>query len=65
MTATKRKDLKQLLKNEGFAAGFDALVDVFGLWTPIKLGTLHRFHALRCDEVSLPSRYHPALLRFS
>ncbi|EOA82041.1 uncharacterized protein SETTUDRAFT_97422, partial [Exserohilum turcica Et28A] len=41
LTATKRKDLTQLLPNHKLSLAFDALIDYAGLWTPICLGTLH------------------------
>ncbi|KAJ6201926.1 hypothetical protein J3E72DRAFT_180998 [Bipolaris maydis] len=50
LTATKRKDLAQLLSNQKLSLAFDALIDYAGLWTPIRLGTLHRFHALKCTK---------------
>lgn len=51
LTETKRKDLRQLLKDERYAVAFDALLDWPGLWTTIKLGSLHRLLCLKCDEV--------------
>lgn len=64
LSPTKRKDLKHLLKNRGFRNAFDALLGFPGLWRPIKLGTLHRLHALKCDEVSviLPSHIYRRLI---
>lgn len=53
LTPAKQRDVKQLLKNDKFAAAFDNLLDKPGLWTGIQLGTLHRFLTLRCDEVCL------------
>ncbi|KAF2727576.1 hypothetical protein EJ04DRAFT_451086 [Polyplosphaeria fusca] len=50
LTETKRKDLRQLLKNKRMTKAFDELLDFPGLWTPIQLGTLHRLHGLRCPE---------------
>ncbi|KAF2259650.1 hypothetical protein CC78DRAFT_410437, partial [Lojkania enalia] len=50
LTNTKRKDLRQLMKNNLIIAAFDRLLDFPGLWTPIQLGTLHRLHGLRCPE---------------
>ncbi len=53
LTETKRKDLKQLLKNDLFTNAFDDLLEMPGLWQPIKLGTLHRLLALKCHEVQV------------
>lgn len=53
LTVTKQKDLRQLLKNHALAESFDRLLDFSGMWEPIQLGTLHRFHGLRCPEVSI------------
>ncbi|KAL5400586.1 hypothetical protein PMIN03_012259 [Paraphaeosphaeria minitans] len=50
LTATKQKDLRQLLKNRELTESFDRLLDFSGMWDPIQLGTLHRFHGLRCPE---------------
>jgi hypothetical protein len=52
LTPTKRRVLKQLLRKEEYIAEFENLVDIRGLWPAIKLGALHRFHSLQCDEVS-------------
>ena len=53
LTSAKQRDVKQLLRNNDFAAAFDNLLDKPGLWSGIQLGTLHRFLTLRCDEVCL------------
>jgi len=53
LTETKRKDLKQLLKHNAFAHAFDNLLEMPGLWQPIKLGTLHRLLVLKCHEVQV------------
>ncbi|KAL1629899.1 hypothetical protein SLS56_005169 [Neofusicoccum ribis] len=50
LTATKQKDLRQLLRNSALTHAFDSLIDMPGLWYPVKLGTLHRLLTLRCDE---------------
>lgn len=52
LTETKRKDLRQLLRDERYAQAFDAMLPWPGLWTTIKLGSLHRLLCLKCDEVS-------------
>lgn len=51
LTETKRKDLRQLLKDERYASVFDAMLPWPGMWTPIRLGSLHRLLTMRCDEV--------------
>ncbi|KAK3117342.1 hypothetical protein LTR53_001393 [Teratosphaeriaceae sp. CCFEE 6253] len=52
LTDTKRKVLRQLLKDEQFATAFDNLLPWPGLWTPIRLGS-HRLLTLKCDEEML------------
>ena len=51
LSETKRKDLRQLLKDTRFREAFDGLLSWPGLWIPIKLGCLHRLLGLKCDEV--------------
>jgi hypothetical protein len=51
LSDTKQKDLKQLLKKEAFVYALDELLEIPGLWSRVKLGTLHRFLTLKCDEV--------------
>ena len=53
LSTSKRKDVRQLLKNPRFTSAFDKLVDKRGLWTSLHLGTLHRFLTLRCEEVGI------------
>ncbi|KAF2850623.1 hypothetical protein T440DRAFT_356087, partial [Plenodomus tracheiphilus IPT5] len=48
---SKPKDLRQLLRRPSIAAGFDALIDMPGLWAKLQLGALHRLLVLKCDEV--------------
>jgi hypothetical protein len=48
---SKPKDLRQLLRRHTLAAGFDALIDMPGLWARLQLGALHRLLVLKCDEV--------------
>ena len=50
LTETKRKDLKQLLKDARFANAFDSMLPWPGLWAPVKLGSLHRLLCLKGDE---------------
>ncbi len=51
LSPTKQKDLKQLLGNEKIETAFDNLIEFAGLWPPIQLGQLHRFHGLKCYKV--------------
>ena len=51
LSDTKQKDVKQLLKKEEFVPVLDELLEIPGLWSTVKLGTLHRFLTLKCDEV--------------
>ena len=52
LSYTKRKDLRQLLKDVRYANAFDALLPWPGLWNTIQLGSLHRLLTMKCDEVS-------------
>lgn len=52
LTETKRKDLRQLLRDERYSRAFDLMLPWPGLWTSMKLGSLHRLLCLKCDEVS-------------
>ncbi|KZM19287.1 hypothetical protein ST47_g9567 [Ascochyta rabiei] len=47
---SKPKDLRQLFRRPLLAAGFDALIDMPGLWAKLQLGALHRLLVLKCDE---------------
>ncbi|KAF1934756.1 hypothetical protein EJ02DRAFT_489096 [Clathrospora elynae] len=47
---SKPKDLRQLFRQPLLAAGFDALIDMPGLWAKLQLGALHRLLVLKCDE---------------
>ncbi|KAH7065100.1 hypothetical protein B0J12DRAFT_561719 [Macrophomina phaseolina] len=58
LSTTKQKDLKQLLKKPLFMNALNELLDMPGLWYPIKLGTLHRLLTLRCDEELLRYLQH-------
>lgn len=53
LSTSKQKDLKQLLSKSLFVNALNDLLDMPGLWYPIKLGALHRLLTLRCDEVYL------------
>jgi hypothetical protein len=48
----KRKEyLLTLTCNETLMAAFDDLLDILGLWGGMKISTLHRVMALKCDTV--------------
>jgi hypothetical protein len=53
LSKSKRKDLKQLLKHEGFTMAFDALLAIPGIWVGLRIGMLHKLIAMKCDEVSV------------
>ena len=55
LTRSKAKDLRHILRKEDFRHAFDKLLVIPGLCTDIKLGTLHRFLAMQCDEEFLHS----------
>jgi len=50
---SKPKDLRQLFRRASLTAGFDALIDMPGLWAKLQLGALHRLLVLKCDEVCI------------
>jgi hypothetical protein len=50
---SKPKDLRQLFRRPLLVAGFDALIDMPGLWAKLQLGALHRLLVLKCDEVCI------------
>ena len=51
LTLTKSRDLKQLISKPEYCAAFDKLLDIPGLWPILKLGALHRFLTVKCDDV--------------
>jgi hypothetical protein len=48
------KNLKELLEDGDITAGFDALLDIPGLWDGMKLTTLQKMMAMGCKDVSKP-----------
>nr|KAK5449229.1 hypothetical protein LTR18_002318 [Exophiala xenobiotica] len=50
----RARNLKSLLSHPEIAAGFDALLDVPGLWSGMQLTTLHKMLALRTDDTPPP-----------
>ncbi|KAH7323832.1 hypothetical protein BKA65DRAFT_555502 [Rhexocercosporidium sp. MPI-PUGE-AT-0058] len=51
------KNLKGLLLDEKFTAGFDALLDIPGVWDGMRLTTLQKVMAMGCRDVSTPSSF--------
>ncbi|KAK5188747.1 hypothetical protein LTR47_011552 [Exophiala xenobiotica] len=49
----RARNLKSFLSHPEIAAGFDALLDVPGLWSGMQLTTLHKMLALRTDGLVL------------
>ncbi|KAF1924804.1 uncharacterized protein M421DRAFT_95146 [Didymella exigua CBS 183.55] len=50
LSASKKRGLKQLLKDRRFVNTFDSLINSPGLWPPVQLGTLHRQYGLHCTK---------------
>lgn len=53
---SKATDLRQILKDPRFRQAFYDLLDIPGLWEDLKLGTLHRFIGIKCQEVMQTKR---------
>lgn len=51
LSTTKTKNLKQLLKHCDIAAAFDSLAETPALLEAMRLGSMHKILAIRCDEV--------------
>jgi len=51
LSRDKKKDLKALLKINGFCDVFDDLMNITGLWPPFHIGTFRRYLTLNCHEV--------------
>jgi hypothetical protein len=51
----RRQRLEQLFRHRDFTSAFDALLDIPGLWGGMRITTLHKMIAMRCDEAS-PAR---------
>ncbi len=56
LTPHGEKNLKGLLYRRELTAAFDVLLDIPGLWMGMKVSTLHKMMAMKCDEVSKPGR---------
>lgn len=48
------KNLKELLADEELTAGFDALLDIPGVWDGMMITTLQKMMAMGSKEVSKP-----------
>lgn len=51
LRGNRAQNLKSLLRHNEIRAGFDALLDVPGLWHGMQLTTIHKMLALKFDEV--------------
>ncbi|KAL9132054.1 MAG: hypothetical protein Q9217_000182 [Psora testacea] len=51
----RAKNLKQLFQHQDFTAAFDSLLEIPGLLDGMRISTLHKMFATRCDEVTAPS----------
>lgn len=47
----RQQYLLTLTRNEAMTAAFDDLLDIPGLWGGMKITTLHKMMALKCDTV--------------
>lgn len=54
LRGNRLKNLKELLEDEELTAGFDALLDIPGLWGGMMITTLHKIMAMGCKDVSKP-----------
>lgn len=52
LTSHDVKNLKQLLRHGKFTTAFDTLLEIPGLWAGMKISTIHKIMAIKCDEVS-------------
>lgn len=56
LTPYGRKNLKGLLRRRELTAAFDVLLDIPGRWCGMKISTLYKMMAMKCDEVSKRGR---------
>lgn len=54
LTPHGAKPLKQLLRNDLLTAAFDALLKIPGVWVGMRISTLLKMLAIRCDEANPP-----------
>ena len=55
LRGSRLKNLNQLLRDKELTAGFDALLDIPGVWDGMRLTTLPRVMAMGCKDVSKPT----------
>ena len=48
----RARNLKQLLRHREFTFAFDVFLEIPALLTRMRISTLHKIFAIRCDEVS-------------
>ena len=51
----RARNLKQLFRHREFTLAFDAFLEIPALLTGMRISTLHKIFAIRCDEVNVPS----------
>ena len=51
----RTNNLKQLLQHEKLAAAFDSFLELPALLNDLRISTMHKVFALRCDQVGLSS----------
>ena len=51
----RASNLKQLFRHREFTLAFDAFLEIPALLTGMRISTLHKMFAIRCDEVNVPS----------
>jgi hypothetical protein len=56
----KRSNLKQLFRNPDYKAAFDIQLDIPGLGAGMRLSTLHKMLAMRCDDVRIQKTWKSA-----
>jgi hypothetical protein len=54
LRGSRLKNLKELLADEELTAGFDALLDIPGVWDGMMITTLQKMMAMGSKEVSKP-----------
>ena len=54
LRGSRFKNLKELLADEELTAGFDALLDIPGVWDGMMLTTLQKMMPMGCKDVSKP-----------
>lgn len=52
LLGSRLKNLNELLKHDGITAAFDDLLVIPGLWSGMRITTLHAMLATKCDEVN-------------